>query len=171
MKDYEKNQAIPMDSWNLLSCSFMPLLLAYTGDLGMFLVLSAVIIALCFIGEFVRRFITVLTGSEQAIKKERLQFNLEDPKKKELTYLNKGTQISYRIDKRKVSFFARTIQSGEVMIGSAPLEDGWIIIDINNMEDKSLKAFVHGDEIEMVVVEIEEDLKSKRLTANKPLEE
>ncbi|MFZ2901200.1 MAG: hypothetical protein WA004_21395 [Saprospiraceae bacterium] len=171
MKDVERKTAIPVNSWNLLSCSFMPLPLAYTGDPLMFFALFALIVFLCFIGEMVRRFVTVLTGSEKALKKGHMQFSLKNPLKKELTYLNKGTPISFRIEKNKVSFFARTIQSGEVMIGNAPQEDGWIIIDLNNMKDKSIKAFVHGDEIEMVVVDIEEDLKPKRLTSSRPLEE
>lgn len=171
MKDFERRQAIPMNDWNLLSCAFMPLPLAYTGDLGMFLVLSFVITSLWLIGVFVRRFVTVVAGSDQAIKKGRLQFNLEAPLKKELTFLNKGTPISFRIEKKKVSFFARTVQSGEVMIGNAPREDGWIIKAITDMDNKQLKAFIHGDEIEMIVVDIEEDLKAKRMTSNKPLEE
>ena len=171
MKDVERNIAIPMGSWNLLSCSFMPLLLAYTGNLGMFLVLFIAIVVLWFIVFFVRSFFNVLNGAERAIKLGRLQFNLEDPLKKELTYLNKGTPISFRIEKKKVSFFARTIQSGEVMIGNAPRLDGRIIKAIADMDDKQLKAFVHGDEIEMIVVDIEEDLKPKRLTSNRPLED
>ena len=171
MKNVERNIAIPMGSWNLLTCSFMPLLLAYTGDLWMFLVLVIVIVVLWGVGVFVGRFFSVLCGSEKAIKLGHLQFELNDPVKKELTYLNKGTPISFKIEKKKVSFFARTIQSGEVMIGNAPRKDGWIIKDIAGMEDKQLKAFVHGDEIEMIVVDIEEDLKSKRLTSNSSLEE
>ena len=171
MKDVERNIAIPMGSWNLLSCSFMPLLLAYTGDLGMFLVLIIAIGVLLFVVFFVRSFFNVLNGAERAIKLGRLQFNLKDPLKKELTYLNKGTPISFRIEKKKVSFFARTIQSGEVMIGNAPTQDGRIITAIADMDDKQLKAFVHGDEIEMIVVDIEEELKPKRLTSNRPLED
>jgi hypothetical protein len=171
MKDIERNIALPRNSWNLLSCSFMPLPLAYTGDPLMFLVLVSSIVIPLIIGLFVRRFFNVVNGAEKAIKLGRLQFNLKDPLKKELTYLNKGTPISFRIEKKKVSFFARTIQSGEVMIGKAPMKDGWIIKAIADMEDKQLKAFVHGDEIEMIVVDIEEDLKPKRLTSNRPSEE
>ncbi|MBK8490607.1 MAG: hypothetical protein IPL49_06835 [Saprospirales bacterium] len=170
MKDSERNMAIPRKDWNLWSSSFTFLPLAYTGDPLMFLAIFFGIIILCFIYEFLRRFFKVLTGSDKAIKNGRLKFGLEDPLKKELVFLNKGTPISYRVEKGKVSFFARTIQSGEVMIGNAPKEDGWIIKDIINMDDKQLKAFVHGDEIEMIVVDIKEDLKSKRIDAPEALD-
>ncbi|MCB9285325.1 MAG: hypothetical protein H6563_14735 [Lewinellaceae bacterium] len=171
MKDLERSKSIPRKHWNLWSRSFAFLPLAYTGDFGPFLKVSILTSILCFLIFIGWRFFKVLIGSDKAIKNGRLKFRLEGPLKKELVFLNKGTPITYRIEKRKVSFFARTIQSGEVMIGNAPMEDGWIIKAIADMNDKQLKAFAHGDDIEMIVVDIEEDMKTKRLNLPPVFEE